>query len=594
MDAESGRDRAASSSPPLRGVGVVRCGNNANAVPRGPTPGSNRDPTKPDSARLESGAWARRWRACGFGLLAFLLTSLVQAPSASAHASLVGSEPADGAVLADMPKTLRLTFNEPVSPQVVRLIGPGGEALTAAVGAENNTLTLTPPPLRHGSYALSWRVISADGHPVGGAVLFSIGAPSASPMAGALDTDPAVAAAIWGARLLIYLGLFGGVGGAAFIGLIAWTRPLPGRTEVLIAGAMVGGLAASVLSVGLQGLDALALPLSQFWRPDVWTSGLASSYGRSALAATAALLLGLAALRAVNPTLIRLCAVGALAGVGLALASSGHAATVEPQSISRVVVFLHGVCIAFWVGSLVPLFAIVREPGRGDGELARFSRIIPVPLTVLVATGGYLAWAQLDRPDALWTTRYGEVLAGKLAFVLLLMGLAAANRYMLVPRFKLSKGDARQPGAARPLAASIATESAIVLAILGTVALWRFTPPPRALIGAEAASIHFHGAKAMAQIDVEPARARGAAVRIVVLDGEFHPLAAKAVTIFLSNPKAGIEPMRFNAVSAGVPDWRIDDLRIPLAGRWTLRVDILINDFEKETLEDDVLLPRAP
>jgi copper transport protein len=432
-------------------------------------------------------------------------------------------------------------------------------------------------------------VISADGHPVGGAVLFSIGAPTASPALAALDTDPAVKVAIWATRLMIYVGLFVGIGGASFIALIAQTRPLPGRAEGWIAGAMVGGLIASVLSLGLQGLDGLALSLTQIWRPDVWMSGLATSYGRTALTAAVALLLGLAAMRAARPALVGLCASCALAGGGFALALSGHAATAEPQLVSRLAVFLHGVCIAFWVGSLIPLIAIVRERGRGDGELASFSRMIPVPLAVLIATGSYLAWAQLDRPDALWTTSYGEVLSGKLAAVLVLLGLAAANRYALVPCLK-----ARRPGAAGPLAASIATESAIALAILGTVAVWRFTPPPRALIAAEPTSVHFHGGRVMAQIEVEPVRARGAEVSIAVLDGEFRPMTAKAVTIFLSNSAAGIEPVRRDANDLGDSNWRVDDLRIPIAGRWTLRVDILISDFDKETLEDSVLLPRAP
>ena len=72
-------------------------------------------------------------------------------------------------------------------------------------------------------------------------------------------------------------------------------------------------------------------------------------------------------------------------------------------------------------------------------------------------------------------------------------------------------------------------------------------------------------------------------------------LRRQGVTIFLSNAAAGIEPVRRNADSGDdASSWRIDDLRIPVAGRWTLRVDILVNDFEKETLEDDVLLPRAP
>jgi copper transport protein len=526
--------------------------------------------------------------AWALAVVVALLASLIQPSGAWAHAALVGSQPADGATLDQAPAVLRLSFNEPVSPLVVRLIGPSGEAVTPAVRAENTSLTITPPPLPRGTHVLSWRVISADGHPVGGAVTFSVGAPSASPAPGALDTDPAVKAAIWATRLLIYLGLFVGIGGASFIVLIAQSRPLPGRTEAWIAGAMLAGLAASLLSLSLQGLDGLALPLTQFWRPQVWTSGLSTSYGETALTAAAALLLGLAALRAMRPVLVGLCAACALAGTGGALALSGHAATAGLGPWGRPAVFLHGIAVALWIGSLIPLVAIVRDRGRGDGELARFSRLIPVPLAVLIATGAYLAWTQLDRPDALWTTGYGEVLAGKLAAVLVLLGLAAANRYVLVPRLAAW-------GSGRPLAASIATETAIALAILATVAVWRFTPPPRALIAAEPTSIHFHGGKVMAQIEVEPVRARGADVSIAVLDGNFHPFAAKGVTIFLSNAAAGIEPLRRDADSLDdASNWRIDDLRIPLAGRWTLRVDILVSDFEKETLEDDVLLPRAP
>lgn len=522
-------------------------------------------------------------------LLLVLLVGLAYAPAAFAHASLVGSDPSDGVTVASAPKTLKLSFNEPIAPLVVRLVGPAGEAVTPAFTAENDTITITPPLLTTGTHVLSWRVISADGHPVGGAVTFSVGAPSATPAAAGFDTDPFVAAAIWSARLVIYLGLFVGAGGAAFIAFLARSRPLPGRTEKRIAGIMLAGLAAAIISIGLQGLDARALPLVQIWRPDAWWTGLRTSYGWTAGLAALAQVLGLAALHARGRVTSWFTAAGALAATGLALSASGHAATVEPQLLGRPIIFLHGVCIAFWIGSLLPLAAIVRAGDRGDDELAAFSRIIPFPLALLIASGAYLAWSELDRPDALWTTRYGEVLSVKLVLVVGLLGLAAVNRYVLVPRLK--------PIASKPsrrLAAVIATEYVVALLILWTVALWRFTPPPRSLIAAEPALIHFHGGKAMAQIEIEPVRARGADVSIEVLDGEFHPLAAKEVTIFLSNAEAGIEPVKRAAESVGIPNWRIDDLRIPVAGRWKLRVDVLINDFEKETLEDDVLLPRAP
>src|SRR5580692_7150300 len=316
--------------------------------------------------------WVLAW---ALAALVALLAGLTQPSAAFGHAALVGSQPADGATLDQAPAMLRLNFNEPVSPLVVRLIGPSGEAVTPAVRAENSSLTITPPPLPRGTHVLSWRVISADGHPVGGAVTFSVGAPSASPALAALDTDPAVMVAIWATRLLIYLGLFVGIGGASFTVLIAQSRPLPGRTEAWIAGAMLAGLAASLLSLSLQGLDGLALPLTQFWRPQVWMSGVATSYGETALTAAAALLLGLVALRARRPALAGLCAACGLAGTGGALALSGHAATAGLGPWGRPAVFLHAIAVAFWIGSLIPLVAIVRDRGRGDRELARFSRL---------------------------------------------------------------------------------------------------------------------------------------------------------------------------------------------------------------------------
>ena len=532
-------------------------------------------------------------------LLRGLLLAMVLAPfgapgAALAHASLVGSDPPAEATLTQPPSTLRLDFNEPVSPLVVRLIGPNGDATTPPVRAQNESLVISPPPLAHGTYAISYRVISADGHPVGGSLTFSVGAPSAGAGAAATDTPLSVRMLIWAARLFIYLGLFVGVGGASFRGLIAQGRALPRRAEQIVSAAMIIGICAALLSLGLQGLDALALPLSAIVSAETWRSALATSYAWTALAAAGAMLLGLISLRARAATPASLTASAALAGTGLALGLSGHAATAGDLPFGRLVVFVHAICIAFWIGALVPLALIVTDGKGGEGELARFSRLIPVPLALLIASGAYLAWGELDRPDALWTTGYGEVLSFKLAAVLALLALAAANRYVLVPRLAAPVAGAPSPKPVSALAASIAAESVIVLAILGTVALWRFTPPPRALIAAAPTSIHFHGANAMAQIDVVPVRARGADVAIEVLDGKFQPLAAKAVTLFLSNPEAGIEPMQRDAESRGSDAWRVEDLRIPVGGRWRLRVDILIDDFDKETLDDDVLLPRAP
>ena len=536
----------------------------------------------------------RRAIACIAALLAALLIVLAPASPARAHAALLKAVPADGAVVPVGPPALILTFNEPVAPLVIRFIGPDGEAIVpAAVVAENATVTIAAPPgLRRGTHVLSWRVISADGHPVGGSLLFSIGAPSGSPAAGAESlAGRGARAVLWAAKLVLYVGLFVGVGGAFFRAWIA--GPAARAAGPWMAAVLAAGLVAVPASVALQGLDALDLPLSAWRERPVWEAGLATSYGLTAIAAACALFAGLFALAARSQRTGRGLSLGGVLGLALALALSGHASTAAPQFVNRPAVFLHAVCIAFWIGSLLPLFAALRPTGAPalpaiGPALERFSRAIAPVIALLLASGVWLAVVQLERVDALWTTGYGQVLAGKLAAVTLLLGLGALNRYRLVPRFERDGA-----AAAPPLAASLAVELAIAVVVFGLVALWRFTPPPRTLAPDAAISIHLHGDKAMAEIEIERPREERARANVLVLDGAFRPLAAKEVALVLANPGAGIEPIRFDA-AAGESRWRVDDLRIPVAGRWSLRVDILIDDFDKVTLEDAVTLPRVP
>ena len=512
-----------------------------------------------------------------------LLTVWLSSSAAFAHASLVRAEPADGAMLAETPRALRLTFNEPVSVLVMRLIGPSGEVVAPTAAAENNVVTITPPLLRQGSHVLSWRVVSADGHPVGGSFVFSIGTASGSSVAASRNTPARLA--LWGAKLAIYVGMILGIGGVFFQSWATTTGRAQARTVTVAL--LVGGLIAAPLSVGLQGLDALDLPVSQLMLAEVWRAGWETAYGLTALTAECAMVAGLLAL--VAPVRLgRALALVGLLGIGLALLLSGHAGTVEPRWLTRSAVFFHGITVAFWIGALIPLVVAIRSGDRD--ALMRFSRLIPIPLAILIATGCLLMFVQLDRVDALWTTRYGLVLSGKLALVAVLVSLAAANRFALVPHFAATGS----VSAGRPLATSIRIELALAIIILALVASWRFTPPPRALAASEQIAVHVHGERAMAQIEIEPRRGRSAAMSVLLLDGELRPLTAKELTVVFTNAAAGIEPMRHQAMNEEGTNWRIDDVRIPVAGRWRLRVEILISDFEKIVIEDDAELPRMP
>jgi copper transport protein len=191
-----------------------------------------------------------------------LLTALVQSGAVLAHASLVRAEPADGGLVAEPPSELRLMFNEPVTPLVMRLIAPDGTATTPAATAENTTVTITPPvPLRRGTHVLSWRVISADGHPVGGSLVFSVGEASAQPAQGALPAgDPIVRAAFWAAKIVIYLAIVVGIGGVRADVVVG----APRRPDRILVSLLVAGLVDAVVGWP-QGLDALDLRC-RHWR----------------------------------------------------------------------------------------------------------------------------------------------------------------------------------------------------------------------------------------------------------------------------------------------------------------------------------------
>jgi copper transport protein len=521
----------------------------------------------------------------GLSLIVAFVAALAATSAAWGHAGLLGSEPVNGAVVGQSPKTITLTFNEPVSPLRVRLVAPDGEAVDLqGVTAKDQSVTVAVPgTLSRGTHLLSWRVISADGHPVGGTVSFSVLEPSASPpMLPRAEADRPLQIAIWLCKILLYCGLMFGVGGALYGAWIAKSQ-FSAVPQALISFALAGGTIAAVLSVGLQGADAMALPLSGIRQTTIWLTGLQTSYGATAVIAIAAFTLASSRRRAGSPGRWRTTA--AIVAAGAALAVSGHAASAEPQWLTRPAVFLHGVAVAFWAGAFMPLASALASAERRAAELARFSRAIPIALVLLIATGSALAIVQLRSVDALWTTSYGLILSAKLAAVALLLALGALNRYALTP--PAIAGDTI---AATRLRTSIKAELAIVVLIFGLVAGWRFTPPPRTLqlVAAAPVQVHIHTDRAMADLRFEPARAGSRSVAIALWDGNFAPLAAKEVTLQLASPDAGIEPLRLPAVWAGESSWRVDKLTIPLHGRWRITVEILIDDFSRTALTEDV------
>jgi methionine-rich copper-binding protein CopC len=147
--------------------------------------------------------------ALSFAFGAALVTSVISAAPASAHAVLVKISPAANAKLTTAPTQVVVEFDEPVSTTFARVVvtTAAGVSVTrgkATVLGGKVTQTLSPE-MTSGDYRVAFGVTSDDGHPVTGESKFTValapgtvptsaGTPSGSPGA-ATPPVPVTAAA---------------------------------------------------------------------------------------------------------------------------------------------------------------------------------------------------------------------------------------------------------------------------------------------------------------------------------------------------------------------------------------------------------------
>ena len=128
------------------------------------------------------------------------------APPAAAHSALESSNPAQGEVLTELPGQVELTFNQQIAPEFAAVAlspGTGGTASALEVRVQGTRLIATVTDKTSatdaaGRWQLSYRVTSADGHPIEGSMDFEVQPPKTepteTPTTGATDSsteDPA-------------------------------------------------------------------------------------------------------------------------------------------------------------------------------------------------------------------------------------------------------------------------------------------------------------------------------------------------------------------------------------------------------------------
>lgn len=526
-------------------------------------------------------------------LLALCLLPFV-ATAALAHAALLDANPASGSVLDVPVPSVDLTFSEPVAPMAFRLVEPdGGTAILTGTALDTRVSIDLPALDKAGTYFVEWHVVSADGHPVAGTVALSMGAATGGEPLPAL-LDPAVRTGLWAATVLMFVGAFFGVGGAAFSAFLPpESRAAHGGPLVLVplALAAIGVLA----SIPLHGAETVGASAASLADPAIWRATFATSYGTQAAGVGLAILLSAIGTRlqvAVAPVL----ALVALLVLCIAMILSGHVSTAEPRWLASAALIVHIAGFSFWIGALPTLLvALARPSAQATAVLATFSGLILYAVALIVASGLTLAYLQLGPLDPSWHSPYGIVLAAKLAVLVVLFSVAAWNRFVLT-----KPALAGSAGAVGQLRTLVVVEIILVLVVLGIVATWRFTPPPRVLAqvtaierqvaaepeaDGEPVRTHLHASGLMADFEIAVGTSGGRAT--VELYPEDPDIDVRTVRMLLTPPVADAVPLELEASRIDGETWAVDAPQLS-AGRWMVLVEVRVGDFDLVKLKGAV------
>lgn len=427
--------------------------------------------------------------------LALLFAPAAATHVAAVHATLISSEPAASSRVASSPRRVRLVFSEPIEGTLARVaLVTAGEAPVslAAAGDPTNVRAVVAPvdSLAPGSYRVEWRVVSADGHPVSGTFVFTVGdstlgaarprAPPPVPLdPGASEMGPEAAGAPLIAALLRGAGIGALMASAGMLLFLAWAAPsaMPADRRVRRAITIFAIAAPVLLAAHLAAWLVHTAPdqrLSVSWA----SSAFATAVGRIELWRTGLALLVLWAWAlARRPRLALLFATGAL----LASSAAGHSAAIHPL-IAIPAKSLHLLAAAVWLGGLAWL--IVRpandDAARFGADARRVSSLALLAVIVVAASG--IAQTLLFLPSLrdLASSAYGWIVLGKVAGLLVLVAFGAYNRRRLMPRLVVGDAGAGPPahGGGVMLRSSVAREIVIMVVVILLGGWLAYVPPP--------------------------------------------------------------------------------------------------------------------
>ena len=531
-------------------------------------------------------------RAIAAAFLGLVAALLVPSP-ARAHAVALRTDPPANSILPTPPAAVTVTFSEPIQPVAghVKIIGPDNKRAEADSPTVRGAVLSIPlkAGAGNGTYLVSYRVISADSHPVGGSFSFSIGepsrtAPAGEPAAGRVERSVAVSMAV--ARYLGFAGLVLVVGPALVLTML-WPVRLSRRGPTLLARA---GLALIGLGVVLE--TYLQAPYSTGGGLFDVSGGdlgavIGSRYGTmhlvrlGVLGAVAVLLGTVLAGRAGRVDRALLVILGVL---GLATwPLSGHPAASTLPALTMVADAAHLAAMSVWLGGLVMLFGFLLR----KADARELGAILPVwsgwailAVAVLALAGTAQALMQILSVDALLHTTYGKLVLLKAGLLAIVVAVAAYSRRLA------TRADAE--ATPRRLRRTVLAEVAVLAVVLSVAAALVQTTPARiAQVAVDQQSGPFSKTLSASfyslDVSVDPARTGSNGVHLFAFTPDRKPLTVVEWKASVALPGEGVEPIPVTLLPV-TPSHAVTEVNLPTKGDWQFRFTLRVSETQQETV----------
>jgi copper transport protein len=534
--------------------------------------------------------------ACAGLAFGLLLTLLGPASPASAHAALVATDPANGTIVPDAPNKITLTFSESVQlvSGKIQVLGPDDKRADAGEPKQDGDSVIIP--LRsgggRGTYLVSYRVISADSHPVGGTITYSVGAPSTTPTSTINDTnvDPVVRTLIPIGKYFGYAGLVLLVGPVLVLALL-WPHRLARRGPAKLVYTGIGLILLSTLwALWLQAPYALGVGVFGVKMGDI-RDVLGSTFGAVMLVRLGVILAAAVLLRPMlrgdgGESKADLALLGVLGVAALATwPLTGHPTASPVAGVSVVVDAIHLASMSVWLGGLVMLVAFLL-PRANERELGAilpiWSRWAATAVSALILAGVVQALIEVASFRGLVDSTYGILILVKVGLAALVVSVAAYSRRLV--RLKTAEA------APRALRRPVYVELAITAVVLGVTATLVQISPPRTAEAVEQAttttttvSQTLKGSTMSLQVDIFPASVGNNSIHLYAYTPQNKPLPVVEWSATAALPAKGIEPIEVPLLR--ITDFHaIGDIALPAAGEWTFKFTARTSDIDESTL----------